>query len=216
MNTATTRSLLRTARRCGPHLDAQRVDLLLLDLLLPGEHGLALCRKLRSRSTIPVIMLSALSDETERVAGLELGADDYVSKPFSARELLARIRSVLRRSNTLPRNLSLDDATRIRFAGWILDTTERHAISPREYVVALSGAEYYLLRAFLKFPNRVLTREQLLDLTKGREMGPSDRSIDVQISRLRQRLEEDARRPTIIKTVWSEGYVLAAEVRIDN
>jgi two-component system OmpR family response regulator len=195
-------------------LDAHRLDLVVLDIMLPGESGLALCRTLRSRSSTPVIILTALGDETERIVGLEMGADDYVAKPFSPRELLARIRSVLRRVNALPEKLSPENASKICFAGWTLNTRERHALSPHKVVVPLGGMEFRLLRVLLTYPHRVLSRDALLDLVQGREAGPFDRSIDVQISRLRQRLEEDARQPTIIKTVRSEGYVLATDVEM--
>jgi len=193
-------------------LETERVDLVVLDLMLPGDDGLTLCRNLRARSELPVIMLTARGEETDRIVGLEMGADDYVPKPFSPRELLARIKGVLRRARSLPRNLQPEEARRFRFAGWVLDTTARHLISPAGVVVALSGAEFRLLRVFLSHPQRVLNRDQLLDLTRGREADPFDRSIDVQVSRLRHRLGDDPREPALIKTVRGEGYVLAAQV----
>ncbi|PWT70214.1 MAG: DNA-binding response regulator [Proteobacteria bacterium] len=193
-------------------LDGGRVDLVILDVMLPGDDGFVLCRTLRSRGNWPVIMLTAKGDETDRIVGLELGADDYLAKPFNPRELLARIKSVLRRHRSVPDNLQPEAAHTLRFANWTLDLASRNLISPDQVVVALSGAEFRLLRVFLSYPNRVLSREQLMDLTVGREADPLDRSIDVQVSRLRQRLQDDAREPVIIKTVRGEGYVLAAAV----
>ncbi len=193
-------------------LDGATFDLIVLDLMLPGDDGLTLCRTLRAKSDIPIIMLTARGDETDRIVGLEMGADDYLPKPFSARELLARIKVILRRARSLPPNLRPDASARLRFAGWVLDTVQRHLISPSGVVTPISGAEYRLLRVFLDHPNRVLNRDQLLDLSQGKEAGPLDRSIDVQVSRLRHRLGDDPRDPQLIKTVRSEGYVLAATV----
>lgn len=197
-------------------LDAGHVDLIVLDLMLPGDDGLLLCRTLRTRCETPVIMLTARSDETDRIIGLEIGADDYLPKPFNPRELLARIKVVLRRARSLPDNLKPDEARTIRFADWRLDTVSRHLVSPAGVVTPLSGSEYRLLRIFLRHPNRVLSRDQLMDLMQGRETEPFDRSIDVQVSRLRRRLGDDAREQAIIKTVRSEGYVLAAEVETEK
>lgn len=192
-------------------------DLIVLDLMLPGEDGLALCRGLRSRSSVPVIMLTALGEETDRIIGLEMGADDYLPKPFNPRELLARIKSVLRRARSLPGKLQCADARRIRFAGWLLDPAVRELLSPEGIVVALSGAEYRLLCLFLEHPHRVLNRDQLLELARGREnLMPFDRSIDVLISRLRHRLHDDAREAALIKTVRGEGYVFTAPVTIEQ
>lgn len=196
-------------------LAQSRVDLIVLDLMLPGEDGLTLCRNLRARSNIPIIMLTARGDETDRIVGLEMGADDYLAKPFNPRELLARIKGVLRRAGMLPHNLQPDDANSIRFAGWLLDVAARNLIAANGTVVALSGVEYKLLRVFLAHPNRILNRDVLMDLTAGREAEAFDRSIDVQISRIRQRLGDDAREAQIIKTVRGEGYVLAANVEVD-
>jgi two-component system, OmpR family, response regulator len=194
-------------------LDAGRIDLIVLDLMLPGEDGLTLCRTLRAKSSdIPVIMLTARGEETDRIVGLEMGADDYLAKPFSARELLARIKAILRRARSLPQNLRPDSARRIRFAGWVLDTVQRQLISAEGVVTPLAGAEYRLLRIFLNHPNRVLNRDQLVDLTQGKEADPLDRSIDVQVGRLRHRLRDDPREPRLIKTVRGEGYVLAVAV----
>jgi two-component system OmpR family response regulator len=193
-------------------LEETRVDLIVLDLNLPGEDGLTLCRNLRTRSDIPVIMLTARGEPLDRILGLEMGADDYLPKPFEPRELFARIRSVLRRTHALPPNLQASEPQLMRFAGWTMDFTARHLINPEGVVVALSGAEFRLLKIFLDHANRVLSRDQLLNLTQGRDADPFDRSIDLQISRLRQKLGEDARSPQIIKTVRNEGYVLATMV----
>ncbi len=193
-------------------LEAGRVDLIVLDLMLPGVDGLTLCRNLRARSEIPVLMLTARGDETDRIVGLEMGADDYLPKPFSPRELLARIKVILRRSRSLPDNLRPEDARHLRFSDWLLDTAHRHLVSAAGVVTPLSGSEYRLLRIFLSHPNRVLNRDQLVDLTQGREADPLDRSIDVQVSRLRHRLGDDPRDPRLIKTVRGEGYVLSVPV----
>ena len=193
-----------------------KVDLIVLDLMLPGEDGLTLCRKLRADSDTPVIMLTARGEETDRIVGLEIGADDYLAKPFSARELLARIKSVLRRTRSLPRNLRAEEARAIAFAGWRLDTVARHLISPDGVLTSLSGAEFRMLRIFLGHPNHVLSRDRLMVLTHGREAEPFDRSIDNQVSRLRHRLGDDPADPKIIKTVRGEGYVLAVPVEVER
>ncbi len=193
-----------------------KVDLVVLDLMLPGEDGLALCRRLRAESDTPVIMLTARGEETDRIVGLEMGADDYVPKPFSPRELLARIKNVLRRTRSLPRNLRADEARAVSFAGWRLDTAARHLLSPEGVVTPLSGGEYRLLRIFLSHANQVLTRDQLMLLSKGHEADPLDRSIDIRVSRLRHRLREDPADPRIIKTVRGEGYVLAVPVEMER
>jgi two-component system OmpR family response regulator len=193
-------------------LDGGAFDLVVLDLMLPGDDGLTLCRTLRTKSDIPVLMLTARGDETDRIVGLEMGADDYLPKPFNPRELLARIKVILRRTRSLPPNLQPQDETVLRFAGWQLDTARRQLVSPDGVVTPIGGAEYKLLRVFVEHPNRVLSRDQLLDLTQGREADPLDRSIDVQVSRLRQRLGDDPRSPALIKTVRGEGYVLSVPV----
>ncbi len=196
-------------------LDETRPELVVLDLNLPGDDGLTLCRKLRATSSLPVIMLTARAEPLDRILGLEMGADDYLPKPFEPRELLARIRSVLRRSHAMPEHAKADNVQRMRFAGWTLDLTARHLLNPDGLVIMLSGAEFRLLRVFLEHPNRVLNRDQLLNLTQGRDADPFDRSIDIQISRLRQKLGEDARLPQIIKTVRNGGYVLAGQVSVE-
>lgn len=195
-------------------MEKSRPDVIILDLMLPGEDGLALCRDLRARSEIPIIMLTARGDETDRIVGLELGADDYVAKPFSPRELLARIKSVLRRSRSLPDNLKPEEAGSYRFAGWTLDVATRNLTGADGVVVPLGGTEFRLLRIFLEHPNRVLTRDQLIDLMLSRDAAPFDRAIDVQVSRLRHRLGDDAKEPAIVKTVRGQGYVFAARVDV--
>jgi two-component system OmpR family response regulator len=197
-------------------LEQHRVDLIVLDLMLPGDDGLTLCRNLRAHSrfsNVPVIMLTALDEETDRIIGLEMGADDYLPKPFNPRELLARIKSVLRRAHGLPASAEADEPARFHFGDWTLDVVSRQLTSPDGLIVALSDGEYRLLRVFLEHPNRVLSRDQLLDLTRGREAIPFDRSIDVQVGRVRKRLNDTGPEPSIIKTVRGEGYVLAAHVK---
>jgi two-component system OmpR family response regulator len=193
-------------------LERASVDLIVLDVMLPGDDGLTLCRTLRTRSETPVIMLTARGDETDRIIGLEMGADDYLPKPFSARELLARIKVILRRTRALPPNLKPQDEAALKFAGWTLDVAQRQLVSPAGVVTPIGGAEYKLLRVFLDHPNRVLDRDQLLDLSQGREADPLDRAIDVQVSRLRRRLGDDVQGAQLIKTVRGEGYVLSAQV----
>jgi two-component system OmpR family response regulator len=198
-------------------LAKEPADLVILDLMLPGEDGLALCRDLRNRSRVPIIFLTALNSEADRVVGLELGADDYLSKPFSTRELLARVRAVLRRAGP-----TVDEAVegtpkfakgrRLGFSGWTLDTGRRQLTAPDGVLVDLSGGEYELLLAFLERPHIVLTRDQLLDTTHGRYAGPFDRAIDMQVGRLRRKIEADPKNPTLIKTVRGGGYVLASQV----
>ncbi|TXT31922.1 MAG: transcriptional regulatory protein ompR [Rhodocyclaceae bacterium] len=193
-------------------LEANRIDLVILDLMLPGEDGLTLCRELRGKTNLPVLMLTARGDEVDRIIGLEMGADDYLAKPFNPRELLARIKSVVRRAQALPTNMETDKVHTLRFAGWTLDVATRNVTAADGLVVPLSGAEYRLLRVFLDHPQRVLAREQLLELANGREAILFDRSIDVLVGRLRKRLRDDSREPSLIKTVRGEGYVLAASV----
>jgi len=194
-------------------LSKTSIDLIVLDLMMPGDDGLSLCRRLRADSNTPIIMLTALGEETDRIVGLEMGADDYLAKPFNPRELLARINSVLRRARALPESVVQSEPKgELHFAGLILDTVARHLISAEGVVVPLSGGEYRLLRVFLERPNRVMSRDQLLELVSGKEAGPFDRSIDVQVGRLRKRLGDDSREPRLIKTVRSAGYVFTANV----
>ncbi|MCP3663952.1 MAG: response regulator [Gammaproteobacteria bacterium] len=193
-------------------LDLDQFDLIVLDLMLPGDDGLTLCRNLRSNSRLPVIMLTARGDEMDRILGLEMGADDYLPKPFNPRELLARIKAVLLRAKSDPVDQSELKGQFILFAEWTLDTVSRHLISSDGVVVPLSSSEYRLLKVLLSHANRVLSRDQLMDMTRGRDADPFDRSIDVQIGRLRRRLGDDAKSPTLIKTIRGEGYLLTAKV----
>jgi len=177
--------------------------------MLPGEDGLSLCRRLRTTSTVPVLMLTAKAEEIDRIVGLEIGADDYLGKPFNPRELLARIRAILRRGS------GAEDETgvrRLHFLDWTLDVSLRQLVSPEGARIAVTGAEFDLLHALCLRPGRVLSRDQLLDLTQGRAAGPFERSIDVLISRIRQKIERDPRSPEIIRTIRSGGYLFTPEV----
>lgn len=190
-----------------------RIDLILLDLMLPGEDGLTLCRAIRAESNIPIIMLTAKGEEVDRVIGLEMGADDYLPKPFGSRELIARIRAVLRRSEEKMTPLPADvRSARYLFDRWALDTATRELLRDDGVTIPLSGGEYDLLIAFVERPQRVLNRDQLLDLARGRAANAMDRSIDTQVSRLRKKLERDPAQPKIIKTVWGGGYLFTPEV----
>lgn len=193
-------------------LDNSRIDLVVLDVMMPGEDGLSLCRHVRARSEVPIIMLTAMAEETDRVVGLELGADDYVTKPFNPRELLARIKAVLRRAHSLPPQPEQPTARQLRFDRWTFDVARRELMAEDGVAVPLSTGEFLLLGVFLRRPGMVLTRDQLLDLTRGREAVVFDRSIDNQVSRLRKKIELDPRRPQLIKTHWGGGYSFAAEV----
>lgn len=206
-------------RQMRNFLEANSVDLIVLDIMMPGDDGLVLCRELRAgkNRAVPVILLTARDDEMDRIIGLEMGADDYIPKPFAARELLARIKSVLRRTRMLPPNLQISDAgTLLKFGNWRLNTVGRHLLDQEGTEVALSGAEYRLLRVFIDHPQRVLNRDQLLNLTQGRDAELFDRSIDLLVSRLRQRLGDDAREPIYIKTVRAEGYVFSVPIEISE
>jgi two-component system OmpR family response regulator len=187
-------------------------QLVVLDLMLPGETGLDLARLFRAETKIPIIMLTAMAEETDRIIGLELGADDYVTKPFNPRELLARIRAVLRRTSESEDRAPETAAKTYQFSGWTLDTARRRLSDPGGVEVAITGGEYDLLVALLDRPNRVLTRDMLLDLLRGRQAGPFDRAIDVAVSRLRRKLEDDGRHAQLIKTVRGGGYVLSTPV----
>lgn len=194
-------------------LKTSAIDLVVLDIMMPGEDGLALCRMLRETTELPVILLTAMAEDTDRVVGLEIGADDYVTKPFNPRELLARIKAVLRRSQASVREAPQQESARFHFDRWTLDTTRREVIGADGVAVPLSTAEFRLLSVFVRRPHVVLSREQLLDLTSGRSLEPFERSIDNQVSRLRKKIEPDPKSPTIIKTVWGGGYVLATDTR---
>jgi two-component system OmpR family response regulator len=193
-------------------MERQAPDLIILDLMLPGENGLTLCQRLRQQYPTPVIMLTAMSELSDRVVGLEMGADDYLGKPFDARELLARVRAVLRRagesrplSGQMPRPL-------IKFADWQLDLTRRELRSPDQVMIPLSAGEFDLLLVFVEHSQRILTRELLLDLARGRSHEAFDRSIDVQVSRLRRKLAFDSKRVEIIRTVRNVGYLFTPDV----
>ena len=192
------------------------IDLVILDLMLPGEDGLTLCRNLRAKSDIPVIMLTAMGEETDRIIGLEMGADDYLPKPFNPRELLARIKAVLRRAGSARERASQETSECLRFRGWRLLPAARELINPEQILVPLSSAEFDLLMAFVSRPGRVLSRDRLLDLARGRESRAFDRAIDTLVSRLRRKLGDDPRHPEMIKTVRGDGYLFAAEVELED
>jgi two-component system, OmpR family, response regulator len=193
-------------------LEQSHVDLIVLDLMLPGEDGLKLTRELRVHSQVPILMLTALGEEVDRIVGLEVGADDYLSKPFSPRELVGRIKAILRRTAHMPRDPAQSAANIYRFGDWALDVTARTLRNADGSEHALSGAEFRLLAILLAHPTRVLSRSQLMELLRGRDIDPFDRSVDVRISRLRQVLRDDARSPKIIKTVYGEGYIMGVPV----
>ncbi|VAW17192.1 Two-component transcriptional response regulator, LuxR family [hydrothermal vent metagenome] len=208
---------VRTAaegRQMAKEMSNWSFDLIVLDLMLPGEDGLSICRRLRVETNIPVIMLTAMGEETDRIIGLEMGADDYIAKPFNPRELLARIKAVLRRSkeNDPGAPTGVNRESKCLFAGWELDLKTRELFSSEGMLIPLSSGEYNLLVAFVTHPNRVLSRDQLLDLARGREALPFDRAMDVQVSRLRRKIEEDASAPILIKTIRSGGYMFTPNV----
>jgi two-component system OmpR family response regulator len=191
-------------------LKQAKIDLIVLDLMLPGEDGLTLCRDLRASSNMPIVMLTAMGDEMDKIIGLEMGADDYLAKPFNPRELLARIKAVLRRVNSL--STPVATVNLYHFAQWSIDINKRELTDKAAVIVILSSAEFDLLRVFIDHPQRVLSRDQLLDLSKGRDGGVYDRAIDTLISRLRKKLEVDAKHPELIKTIWGGGYQFTCEV----
>jgi len=190
------------------------VDLVILDLMLPGEDGLTLARSLRDESTVGIIILTGRGETVDRIIGLEMGADDYLPKPFHLRELLARVKSVLRRASTRSAERQVAPRSRARFAGWNLDLSSRELLSPSGEEVRLTTGEFDLLAAFVNNANQVLTRDRLLDLARNREAGPFDRTIDVQVGRLRRKLEDDPQRPTMIKTVRGTGYIFTPSVEV--
>ncbi|OLU16938.1 MULTISPECIES: response regulator [unclassified Pseudomonas] len=189
----------------------QQPDLVILDVMLPGESGLVLCQRLRSEHSVAVIMLTAMGELSDRVVGLELGADDYLTKPFDARELLARVRAVLRRTGEISRD---KPRPTLEFAGWLLDVTRRELRSPDKVMIPLSGGEFDLLLVFAEHPRRVLSRQQLLDMTRGDAFEAFDRSIDVQVSRLRRKLEGDVSGTPMIRTVRNSGYLFTPSVLV--
>lgn len=189
-----------------------RIDLIILDIMLPQEDGLSICRRLRAQTKLPIIMVSAKGEELDRVLGLELGADDYLVKPFASRELLARVRAVLRRSNGQLEEPPVDSAHRFQFHGWTLDALRRSLTDPGGARVSVTDGEFDLLRVFCQRPGRLLSRDQLIDLTQGRAAGPNERSIDILVVRLRRKIETDPQRPDLIKTVRSGGYMFTPDV----
>ena len=204
-------SVARDSREMEQHLRDAHIDLVVLDLMLPGKDGLTICRELRAEAATPVIMLTAMGEATDRIVGLEVGADDYLAKPFEPRELLARIRAVLRRYET-PGRAQDSNVQSLHFSGWTLDLARRRLTAGDGALVSLSGGEFDLLLALAERPRRVLSRDQLLDLTRGRSASPFDRSVDVLVSRLRRKVEADSQSPELIQTVRGGGYMLAAEV----
>ncbi|PIW31225.1 MAG: DNA-binding response regulator [Rhodospirillales bacterium CG15_BIG_FIL_POST_REV_8_21_14_020_66_15] len=207
----TTADRAATARQA---LETSAVDLVVLDIMMPGEDGLSLCRHLRATTSLPVILLTAMAEDTDRIVGLEMGADDYVTKPFNPRELLARIKAVLRRTGALPPTAGDMPGTRYRFGPWTFDPNTQTLTGAGGDAVVLSTGESLLLGVFVRHPGRVLNRDQLLDLTRGRTAQLFDRAIDNQVSRLRKKLERDARNPEFIKTHWGGGYSFAARVEV--
>ena len=187
------------------------IDIVVLDIMMPGEDGLSFCRYIRETTQVPVILLTARGEEVDRIIGLEMGADDYIPKPFSPRELIARIAAVLRRTQALPPRQRPSEIERIRFGDWMLDVGQRELIGKDGLATPLSSGEFRLLQALLERPKIALTRNQLLDLTKGREAELFDRSIDNHVSRLRKKIEPDSKKPRYIKTVWGGGYMFAME-----
>ena len=207
-------SLAADGREMAAIMGSSRVDLVILDLMLPGEDGFTLCRRLRSQAETPIIMLTAKHEEVDRIIGLEMGADDYVTKPFSPRELLARIRAVLRRSRLADVPATQAGVRIAAFLGWTVDLARRTVESPQAARVAVTDAEFELLRVFCERPGRILSRDQLLDLTQGRAAGPFERSIDILVSRLRRKIEANPQEPEIIKTVRSGGYMFTPDVAL--
>lgn len=205
-------TLADSAEAARTVLKKAAIDLVILDIMMPGEDGLSLCRELRANGDLPIIMLTAMAEETDRIIGLEMGSDDYITKPFNPRELLARIRAVLRRASTLPVAHDQPKTSRLYFDVWILDTARRELIGPDKVSIALSTGEFLLLNAFLQRPGIVLSRDQLLDITRGRDAIAFDRSVDNQISRLRKKIERDPKNPALIKTHWGGGYSFTAKV----
>ncbi len=195
-------------------INAYDFDIILLDIMMPGEDGLSFCRHVRERTEIPIIFISAKTEETERIIGLELGADDYVTKPFSPRELVARIKVILRRSGNSQSKVRSGSNPIYQFFGWTLKTSQRSLTDKDGVSVSLSSGEFQMLVALLSRAGIVLNRDQLLDITQGRDAHAFDRAVDNQISRLRRKIESDPKNPEIIKTIWGGGYVLAAEVTV--
>ena len=205
-------SVAYSVKQAESILNITPIDLVILDLMMPGEDGLSYCRRLRAESKVPIIMLTAMGEETDRIIGLEMGADDYLPKPFNPRELLARIRAVMRRYEnivSLHRDMKNE---RITFDGWQFNPVRRELYNKQDILISLTSGELDLLQAFLENPQRVLNRDQLLDITRGRNAIPYDRSIDVQLSRLRHKIEQNPKQPVLIKTIRNSGYMFTAEV----
>lgn len=188
------------------------IDLVVLDVMMPGEDGISLCRYIRESEDIPTILLTAMGEETDRIVGLEVGADDYVTKPFNPRELLARVKTVIRRAQSMPKSVSQHRQDQVGFDRWKFNVSQRELVGEDGVVVPLSTGEFLMLEAFVARPNVVLSRDQLLDITRGRAPNVFDRSIDNQISRLRKKIEVDPKNPKIIKTVWGGGYQFVGPV----
>lgn len=193
-------------------LDTAAIDLVILDLMLPGGNGLDLCRELRARTQIPIIMVTALGSDTDRIVGLEIGADDYLPKPFNPRELLARINAVLRRAQVAAGEATPSNGHVLNFAGWMLDTRRRELTNPSGIIVDLSTGEYDLLLTFLDFPQRALSRDRLMDSAKNRVATGYDRAIDIQVSRLRKKLDTSEDGQAMIKTIRGTGYMFVPAV----
>ncbi|MFC6487084.1 response regulator [Nitratireductor sp. GCM10026969] len=196
-------------------LERQTVDLIILDIMMPGEDGISLCRRIRASEDIPIIFLTAMAEDTDRIVGLELGADDYLVKPFNPRELLARIRAVLRRATAPAALRAMHERRTVRIGHWRVNLGRQEICGEDGVGIPLSTAEFRLLKVFIERPGLVLSREQLLDLTVGRTADIFDRSIDNQVSRLRKKIEENPKNPSIIKTHWGGGYSLCAEVAFE-
>ena len=203
-----------SAAEARTQINQSEVDLIILDIMMPNEDGLSLCRDLRTRSDVPIILLTARTDDIDRIIGLEMGADDYIGKPFAPRELLARIKAVLRRTGPRSNRLQVQGQRVYSFNTWLVNVDERNLMSVDGVNVPMGDAEFRLLLAFVTRPGQVLSRSQLLDLADAREADPFDRSIDNRIVRLRRKLEEDPANPSLIKTVRSGGYVFTAQVRL--
>lgn len=207
-------TLSEGARSMDKALSAANIDLILLDIMLPGgEDGLSICRRVRANSSVPIIMLTAAGDTTARVVGLEMGADDYIAKPFDPQELAARTKAVLRRTAAMPPQAEASTAP-MRFDGWRIDPRRRELYDPGGARVTLTGAEFDLLLAFCRHPRRTLSRDQLLDLSQGRGGGPLDRGIDILVSRIRRKIESNPRDPCLIKTMRSGGYVFTPFIEV--
>ncbi|MGL5091510.1 response regulator [Aeromonas sobria] len=205
-------SCARDGKEMKRLLEEREFDLLVLDLMMPGEDGLTLCRELRVKSKLPIIMLTAMGEETDRIIGLEMGADDYLAKPFNPRELLARIKAVMRRTQAETQPAAETLTRDLRFDRWLLDINRRELVDEDGVGLSLSTAEFDLLKVFLERPQRVLSRDQLLDLARGREAVAFDRAIDTLVSRLRRKLERDPKNPELIKTIWGGGYMFSTDV----